>query len=173
VGRRRNLGDLIDATRDPAKAALIDLAHPAAPRVWSHGELARTAAAVGRGLLARGLARGDRVGLLGENSAEYFAAFLGAMRAGLVAVPISVKLPLATLDHILRDADVRLVLADAARMSRPPRGRAVLPLGEGFASLLDPGPLEPVPAEPGEIALILYTSGSTGMPKGVPLTHAG
>ena len=92
----KNLGDAVAGARDPDRVALIDAADPAAPREWTFAQLDRAAAAVARGLLARGAKRGDRVAILAANRAEYLTVFLGAMRAGLVAVPINFKLPRST-----------------------------------------------------------------------------
>src|SRR5262245_50607360 len=110
-----NLGALADPDADPSKTALIDLANPSAPRLWSHGELDAAAAAVARGLLARGTSRGERIAIVSANSAEFLAAYLGAMRAGLVAVPVNFKLPRETVEYVLRDAGASLVFADAER----------------------------------------------------------
>jgi long-chain acyl-CoA synthetase len=169
-----NLGDLFDRAADREKIALIDLAEPSAPREWTHGEIDRAARAVARGLVARGHRRGDRIAILSANRAEYLAAYLGTMRAGMVAVPVSFKLPRDTVHYVLEDADVRLVFADAERRAACPAGLPVVELdGAGFAELLDPGPFDTVRPVEDEVAMFLYTSGSTGRPKGVPLSHAG
>jgi acyl-CoA synthetase (AMP-forming)/AMP-acid ligase II len=173
VTRSRNLGDGVVATPEPSRTALIDLADPAAPREWSFGDLDRASAAVARGLLARGGRRGDRVAILSTNRGEYLAAFLGVMRAGLVAVPVNVKLPAATIGHIVRDAGVSLAFVDRERRASVPAGLPVVVLDTAPDAYLDGGAFESVVPAPDEIGLILYTSGSTGLPKGVPLTHAG
>ena len=169
-----NLGDLFDGSADPEKIALIDLAEPSAPREWTHGEIDRAARAVARGLVARGHRRGDRIAILSANRAEYLAAYLGIMRSGMVAVPVSFKLPRDTVHYVLEDAEVRLVFADAERRPACPPGLPVVLLdGAGFADFLDPGPFDTVRPVEDEVAMFLYTSGSTGRPKGVPLSHAG
>ena len=58
------------------------------------------------------LHQGDRVGILAYNRAEYVAAYLGAMRRGLVAVPMNIRLPQARLAAIAEEADIRLVFCD-------------------------------------------------------------
>ena len=69
--------------------------------------------AVARGLVAPGLKRGDRVGILSLNRIELLAAYFGIMRAGLVAVPISFKLAPETVAYIVADAGLRAVFHDA------------------------------------------------------------
>jgi long-chain acyl-CoA synthetase len=169
----RNLGDAAAGVADPDRTALVDLADPAGPRTWSFGALDAAAAAVARGLRARGGRRGDRVAILAANSAEYLAVFLGAMRAGLVAVPVNLKLPPSAIAYVLRDAAVSIVFVDRERRGALPPGIDIVELGAEFAAFMAPGALVSTEPAAGEIAMILYTSGSTGTPKGVPLTHAG
>jgi acyl-CoA synthetase (AMP-forming)/AMP-acid ligase II len=164
----RNVSDVL-AGGDPAAIALIDLRDPAAPVEWRRDALDRAAGAVARALVARGHARGDRVAILAANRAEYLIAFFGIMRAGMVAVPVSFKLPRATIEYILRDAGASLVFCDAERRASCPAGIPAIDL-DGTA---EPGPFDAVATGPDDVAMILYTSGSTGQPKGVPLTHAG
>ena len=172
-----NMGDLIDRSKDPGKVAIVDLADPANPLEVTYGALAARTDAFARGLLARGLAAGDRVAILAANSTDYLVACFGAMRAGLIAVPVGFKFPTATIHYILADCGAKLVVTDAERLTECPDGieRAVIG-GAGpdrFEALLDPGPFDCVPTGSGDIGMILYTSGSTGRPKGVPLSHAG
>jgi acyl-CoA synthetase (AMP-forming)/AMP-acid ligase II len=105
-----NLGDLIDSNQDLHKAAVIDLGGEAAPRTFAFETLDRMANGVARGLLARGLTRGERVALLAANRAEYLVAYYGIMRAGLVAVPVNFKLPPALIEVVLRDGDAQIAL---------------------------------------------------------------
>ncbi|MBL6597306.1 MAG: acyl--CoA ligase [Alphaproteobacteria bacterium] len=175
-----NLGGLIDPAGDPDAVAFIDLAGAvpgAAGTSHTRGEIDGLANAVARGLTGRGLARGDAVALLAENSVEFLAAYMGIMRAGMIAVPINYRQPARTVAHIISDSETRLILADPGRRDLCPDGVPVIDIADsgadGFGGLLDPGPFEIVAPEPEETAMILYTSGSTGMPKGVMLSHEG
>ena len=182
---RFNLGDLVD--RDDGRldqAAVIDLLG-AAPRTVTFRALDAMTAAVARGLLARGLARGDRIALLSANRVEFLAAYLGAMQAGLVAVPINHRFPREMTDFVLRDSGARLVFCDPDRRAACPPGLPAVVFGPSaadaigdearnaiaFDALLDPGEFDPVVPAADETAMILYTSGSTGRPKGVVLSH--
>jgi acyl-CoA synthetase (AMP-forming)/AMP-acid ligase II len=170
-----NLGDLVRRDCDPDKLALIDLGGEEKPRELSHGALDAMASGVARALARRGLARGERVGILSANRAEYLATYYGIMRAGLVAVPVNFKFPRATIHFILRDAGARLVFCDRPRGADCPPELPVVRFGEdgpdGFARFVDPGPFDSVVPRSGEPAMFLYTSGSTGKPKGVVLSH--
>ncbi len=169
-----NLGEIVPREVPGEVAWLTEVAADGAERTLDFAQLHAQADAVARGLLARGLARGERVALMAGNSARYLVAFLGILRAGLVAVPVNSRLPAATLDHIHRDAQIRLTLADAATLPAL-EGRCALPMDddEAWNDMLDPGPFDSPAMRPEDFALILYTSGSTGRPKGVPLTHGG
>jgi acyl-CoA synthetase (AMP-forming)/AMP-acid ligase II len=168
-----NLGDLLRAA-EPSRAAIIDCRDWQKPATLSYAALGQSASAIARGLLARGLKRGERVAIVSANRLEFVAAYLGILQGGLVAVPLSHKLPRAALQLVLEDCAPRLVLHDADRGALLP---SAIP-GIDFSSpewraLQDPGPFEPVAPAPREPAMILYTSGSSGRPKGVVLTHEG
>jgi long-chain acyl-CoA synthetase len=169
-----NLGDLIRRDRDLDKIAIVDLGDEVA-REMSYAHLDAMANGVARALCRRGLARGDRVAILSANRAEYLAAYYGIMRAGLVAVPVSFKFPRPTVHFILRDAGARLVFCDRSRAEDCPQDISSVHFGDdgdrGFDRFLDGGAFEAVVPRAREPAMFLYTSGSTGMPKGVVLSH--
>jgi long-chain acyl-CoA synthetase len=171
-----NLGDILDATRTPEKVVLIEAGHDGKDRrvAYTARILNSLIDAVARGLLKRGLRRGDAIGVLALNRAEYVAVYFGAMRAGLVVVPVNWKLPADIVGYIAQDAAVKLFFTDAERAVLVPDGIPQICFDTtDWVAFLDPGPFDSVAAVADEIAQILYTSGSTGRPKGVPLSHAG
>jgi acyl-CoA synthetase (AMP-forming)/AMP-acid ligase II/acyl carrier protein len=128
--------------------------------------------AVARGLAAGGVRPGDRVGLVFANSqwVDYAVAYLAAHKAGAVAVPLGPRFSGPELDRVLRHCQARVVVhmdgggidvagAVVATTAELERGRST----EGFQA----------DVRPGDLAEILYTSGTTGLPKGVACTHAG
>src|SRR5262250_251320 len=118
-----NLGDLFDRARPTDAVAVIDCLDWDHPRQYTYGELDRLADACARGLLRRGLRRGDAVAILSGNRAEFLAAYLGTMRAGLVSVPVNHKFSRETLEFVMKDAAVKLVFADGERRSQAPSRR--------------------------------------------------
>src|SRR5919202_151647 len=114
----RNLGDMLDARRAPDKIVLIETGADGATArsSWAARALDELINAVARGLSKRGLRRGDSVGILSLNRTEFVAAYFGAMRAGLVAVPINWKLPADTVAYI---AEVAQILYTSGSTGRP------------------------------------------------------
>lgn len=174
------------ARRYPDKVALIDLSG-VAPRELRYRELEarlNRAASLFRRL---GLAAGDRLAIAITNRFEFVEVMFGAMRAGIVPVPLNFKLGPDTLDYVMRDAGcVGAVVEQAAnpkvmslvdaigcrvRLSFEAAGTGWLGYEDELAA--SSASFDP-PALTGEHpAFQPYTSGSTGRPKGVTLTHAG
>ncbi|HEX3487044.1 MAG TPA: class I adenylate-forming enzyme family protein [Micropepsaceae bacterium] len=170
-----NLGDLIRRDCDLEKIAVVDLGGEMPPRQFSFRDIDDIARGVARALLARGFVRGDRIAILSANRAEYLAVAFGIMRAGLVAVPVNFKFPRETIRFIIADSGAKLVLCDAARRADCPPDLPAIAFGgadaDGFDAFLDHGEFVSITPSPHEPAMFLYTSGSTGVPKGVILSH--
>jgi long-chain acyl-CoA synthetase len=153
--------------RNDDAPALIDL-HGGVVRRYSYAEVQQACDAAACAFLAHGLVQGDRVAVLSANRAEALFALYGAMRAGLVAVPVNWKLPAATVAAVVEDCGARIVLHDAGRLALCPAGPLLIDLDSAWPA---PGPFAPTDPDPRDPALFLYTSGSTGRPKGVVLSH--
>ncbi len=166
-----NLGHLIGRGNDPEKIAIVDLGGETPPREFTYGKLGALANGVARALLKKGLGRGDRVAIVSANRAEYLAAVFGIMRAGLIAVPVNFKFPPETIAFIIKDAGADFIFCDAARRTDCPPGVPTVIFGEAFEHFIDTGPFDAVRQVRREPAMFLYTSGSTGIPKGVVLSH--
>ncbi|MGC2997311.1 long-chain-fatty-acid--CoA ligase [Streptomyces sp. G35A] len=144
-------------------------------------EQARRYAAV---LRANGVRPGDRVAVLLVDTPQFPVVYFGVLAAGAVAVPLNVMSTASEIGHVLTDADARFLvcavsLLARAREAAEPLGTVLLTVGPGPAGTVD---LEsaaqdtaPIDAsavrEPDDVAVVFYTSGTTGEPKGVMLTH--
>lgn len=172
-GQPGNLGAPFTEHADSPRTALVDLHSADAPREHSYSDLDALVNAVARGLVRRGLKAGDRIAILSLNRAEFVAVLLGAMRAGMVPVPINIKLAADTVGYIVGDSGAQLTFCEAAWTRLLPAGAQHIDFDAGFSDFLDPGPFTPVEPGPQTVAIQPYTSGSTGRPKGVLLTHYG
>ena len=171
----QNLGQLISRDRDLSKIAIIDLGAQGQAREISYAALDAMANSVARALAQRGFERGDRVAIVSANCVEYLAACFGIMRAGLVAVPVNYRFPPKIIDFVLRDANAKFVFCDQERRAHCSAGISTFCFDEAagteFDQFINPGTFTGIVPLPSEPAMFLYTSGSTGVPKGVVLSH--
>ena len=185
-----NLADRLrsSASRLPDKAALTVRPTSGGASSVTYGELDATVDRAAAAFQAAGLAEGDRVALMLGNSVHFVEAFYGALRAGLVVVPLNVTYTANEVAQILGDSEAsavvvaeslagqldgmaqtlpRLETIVVAGASAPPMGTQTWRqfLGTG-------GELQPVSAGGDDLALLPYTSGTTGTAKGAMLSHA-
>ncbi|GAA5612660.1 acyl-CoA synthetase [Streptomyces platensis] len=160
-----------------------------ADRSWTYRELDDAVTAAARMLLADGLEPGDRVASYGHNSDAYLIGFLACARAGLVHVPVNHGLTGEDLRYLLDQSGSALVLTDAALAHRLPDSVRTLPFHGAPGGLLerlaareaptgtepgttDDGAADPVTEVPDDaLVQLLYTSGTTALPKGAMMTH--
>ena len=139
----------------------------------SYGELADHAARYAAWLAGRGVRPGDRVVTRVPNSARMTALVAGILRAGAVAVPTSHAMSRFQFTALTADAEPRLVVACdheipslAAAVTGP-----VVSIEDSWEQARSTAPGAPTPSDPDDLCLLMYTSGSTSVPKGVMSTH--
>jgi long-chain acyl-CoA synthetase len=159
----------------------------------TYAELHRMAESVGRWVTENGFARGSRLAIVADNHPRWVAAYLGIIASGCTVVPLDTALHADQLAKLLQDSGTSALFCDAKHA--PAARGAVASLDIGLV-LMDPdrmtnhsihehwlgnlpaifnagpGKFQPAPSTAGDLASLLYTSGTTADPKGVMLTHA-
>jgi long-chain acyl-CoA synthetase len=167
--------------RFPKRQAIVD------DRSLTYAELDQLAAALASGLANEGIAAGDRVALFLGNGWEFLACVLACSRIGAITVPIGTRQRRAELEFLLNDCGAKALILDAALAPAVPPHESLkepiklfaaqgdVPGTRSFTNLLSN--TSPIPDAPRiseeDTAVILYTSGTTGRPKGARLTHLG
>ena len=170
------------AAEHPTRPAVID-----GPVHLSHDELQARSGQIAANLAAAGIVPRDRVALLLDNGWPFLAALVACNRMGAICVPLGIRQRRPELEFLLTDCGAKALIFDADLADNLPDASALPDLTlryavggavdgcEAFDTLLaetDTGSIDRV-ADPEETAIILYTSGTTGRPKGAMLTHFG
>jgi long-chain acyl-CoA synthetase len=170
------------AARPDAPALLYD------GGVMTYAELDRRSDAVAEALHTRGVRSGDRIGLQLPNLPQFPIAYFGVLKAGAVVVPLNVLLKAPEVAYHLADCRARMLITWAGVLDEAAKGAAEAGVAEVYVvgELPERGPARPfaelaggpaagrrpiVAREPSDTAVIMYTSGTTGRPKGAELTH--
>jgi len=168
---RDHLATLLDDFRRYGRETAVVRYQGNRRRVTSYGELARLAGRFAALLVARGIKPGDRVLLWGENSAEWIAAFHGCMLRGVLAVPLDAKGTAEFAARVAGDVKPKLAAGDAVLLSRLQENISRIDF-EDWLGVLPEEEAGPVMDLSADTPLqILFTSGTTGEPKGIVLTH--
>lgn len=177
AGAIKNLGDCLRLPAMQDQTAFIDLLDPDRPVQFTARELNDRIDAAASGFRKLGIKKSERIAILSRNRVEFLLCYFGAMRIGAVAVPINFKLPPGTIAHILRDSNCRLAVCEQQFAHLLPHDIERIFINSDIQKSTTP-PFDAISHElfspkADDLAEILYTSGSTGLPKGVPLTHSG
>ncbi|HEY0454337.1 long-chain fatty acid--CoA ligase [Actinophytocola sp.] len=145
-------------------------------REWTYRELHERSTRVAHVLAGLGVEGGDRVAYLGPNHPTFLEALFGTGMAGAIFVPLNTRLTPPELAYILRDSGATVLIHAPTHDEHAAELRDlvdVLPL-DAYERLLADAPTDPRddPVDPDDLAMIMYTSGTTGRPKGAALTHA-
>jgi acyl-CoA synthetase (AMP-forming)/AMP-acid ligase II len=167
------------ASHAPDEVALRDLT---VDREMTYAELRDASSKLAAGLVDQGVSPGDRIALLLHNSCDYVVAFFGALTAGAVVVPLNTRLTVQDFSHMLADAGASAVITEPAFLAMLRSEPSIdLPLvidvtGEsaGVPTLDDIAAehgITPHPWASEDLCSLMYTSGTTGSPKAVMLSH--
>ena len=136
----------------------------------SHRELNQRIEAVEQTLASVQLGQGDRVAICLERSVEAVVAMLAVLRSGLVFVPLDPGWPQTRIDFVITNCGARCVLTKSTHLFESPENVVRIDLDRDDNPVASTGVIH---VDSGQTAYILYTSGSTGQPKGVEISHAG
>ncbi len=168
---RDHLGTLLDDFRGYGGEIAVVRYQGNRRRVTTYGEIARLAGRFAALLVQRGIGPGDRVLVWAENSAEWIAAFHGCLLRGVLAVPLDSNGTAEFAARVAGDVNPQLAVGDALLLIQLPAGIARMAF-EDWPAALPAGEAGPIAGLSADTPLeILFTSGTTGDPKGIVLTH--
>src|SRR6266851_5009398 len=164
------------AGRRPTKLAIHDLQ---TGRKFTYADLDRRTDRLAAALAGLGIAKGDRIGLLAPNCAEYFELQFACGRLGAIMLPLNWRLTVPELDYILGDSTPKLLIHDKDFADQAKAlSKSLLEIDperndSAYERALASAPKPPAPAAMthDDIAMVMYTSGTTGHPKGAIITH--
>lgn len=138
----------------------------------SFGELEERSDRLATALAVRGVGPGDRVAMLQYNGIEFVEAFLGIHKLGACAVPVNFRLSREEVDYVLADSGATLAIADPELAPRAGPVETIVVGPDYEEALAVTRPARPTQEVRGEdVAFLMYTSGTTGRPKGAMLSH--
>ncbi|MEP7046980.1 MAG: AMP-binding protein [Ilumatobacteraceae bacterium] len=143
-------------------------------RTITYAELSARCADLAAGLATKGVRKGDRVALLSANGHRYLEAFFGLPAAGIVLVPLNTRLAASELAHIVQHSGTRVLISDRDPGMLAELVEDVVLIPDGYEQLIHKGATRSTATanlDPGDLAALFYTGGTTGLPKGVMLTH--
>lgn len=160
-----NLANVIDK-KLANSLFLIHVKEDGSSTKHTYRELDEKSSWFARGLVKLGIRQRDYVAVLADNSFEYIVAYYGILKAGAVAVLVNNKMTDEEVAYVLTDSNSKILFTDSARSFDLATVRF-----SSLESFYDRGHFEPVEVNETQNAICLYTSGSTGLPKGVVYSH--
>jgi long-chain acyl-CoA synthetase len=142
-------------------------------RSITFAEFADRCGRLAAGLAALGVQRGDRVALLSANGHRYMEAYFGLPAAGMVLVPLNTRLAPTELAHIVQHSGARVLITDRSADALASLVERVITIAVDYERLVEQAPRTSpaIDLSPNDVAALFYTGGTTGLPKGVMLTH--